>query len=136
MMEQAKLIYFDIKTSLNSGKLSVAHLHKEFPFDIKRIFWIYDVEKDEIRGNHAHYESQQIIICMHGKVEIEIQSLDGKSTLFILENPDKGLFIPPLCWHSMKFDVNTVLQVLSSTHYNEEDYIRNFIDFQKILQQQ
>ena len=111
-----------LKTFKDSrGNLTVAE-DFEIPFQIKRIFYIYDVD-DSIRGGHRHHVTRQALICLKGKCVIE--STDGNTNgSYLLDDPGKCLIVEPKDWHIMKnFSENTILLVLASENFDEEDYI-------------
>lgn len=112
--------YIDIKTiGDNRGKLSV--LDADLPFHVKRIFYIYDVTGN--RGGHRHKKTSQLLICTSGSCEV--YCFDGKTKQrFTLNEPGKGLLVPPSDWHTMEnFSENAVLLVLASESYDPNDYI-------------
>jgi len=100
------------------------------PFDIKRVYYIFNTKKAVIRGYHAHINLQQIAIAVKGSCTFILD--DGEKREEIqLNNPNKGLFIKGLIWREMKdFSEDCVLVVLASEHYDESDYIR---DYQKFI---
>ena len=102
------------------------------PFDIKRVYYIFDTKKDVERGFHAHINLKQIAIAVKGKCTFILD--DGKTKEEItLENPNQGLFIEGLIWREMKdFSPDCILVVLASEHYDESDYIRNYDKFLEI----
>lgn len=99
------------------------------PFSIKRFFYIYRIKKDQIRGKHAHKKCEQVIICLKGGCEVICH--DGKKENIIkLSNPKQGLYIPPMIWTIQKFTKdNSLLLVIASKYFSEDDYIRNFNKF-------
>jgi dTDP-4-dehydrorhamnose 3,5-epimerase-like enzyme len=101
------------------------------PFQIKRVYYIYDVPEQVRRGFHAHKELKQFIICLNGSVEIRVEK--GNITEnYKLDNPTKGLFINAQVWREMyNFNSDTVLLVLASDIYKEDDYIRDYQEFLK-----
>ena len=109
--------------SLNWGKLSVIEEKIDFPFEIKRIFYVYDVQKNVVRGGHRLKTAVQGLICVYGKYDIYVN--DGKTQQnIILKSPDKCLILENEDWHTMKaLTRNTMLLVISSKHYDVEDYI-------------
>jgi dTDP-4-dehydrorhamnose 3,5-epimerase-like enzyme len=128
MNKVKKIDFISIKSSV-SGKLSVVNNLNDLPFEIKRIFWIYDVDENTIRGKHAHFKSSQVLVCLSGILEVQITYLNGESESFTLTSANTGLLIPPMVWHQMKFGKNTSVQVFASTLYDENDYIRDFDQF-------
>ena len=105
---------------------------KDLPFIPKRIFFVTNVPVNVKRGNHAHYETQQILICLKGKILVKLY--DGKNYENILIKQGEYVFIDKLIWDSQKFLTNhDVLLVLCSTEYNPDDYILNINEYEKIL---
>ena len=111
------------------GSLSVAEYEKNLPFIPIRCFWIFDVPSKEIRGEHAHKELHQYLICIKGSVNVVLD--DGiKRTEIVLDKPNIGLHIPPLIWGvQYKYSENSVLLVLASAAYDSDDYLRNYEEF-------
>ena len=111
------------------GNLSFLESNKHIPFEIKRVFWVYDVPGGETRGGHAYYESQEFIIALSGSYEVVLH--DGKNEQrFSLNRSYYGLYVPKMTWRNMEnFSTNSLALVLSSTKYNEDDYINDFDDF-------
>jgi len=118
---------FDLlKISDHRGNLTVVEGGKDVPFEIKRVFYVYDAPCAEQRGAHAHWTLQQFIVCLSGGLDVY---LDNGSTPWTvhLNRPWQGLYIPPMTWASEgNFDTGTVYLVLASEHYNEADYIRDY----------
>jgi len=110
------------------GYIGVAE-SKGLPFDVKRVFWTYYTPQDITRGRHAHYETQMILLAVSGKITIRTEMLNGEKEIFILDKPNQGLYMPPLCWHTMEYSHTATQMVLASTPYQEEDYIRSYEDF-------
>lgn len=106
---------------------------ENLPFVPKRIYWTYFTPEDVVRGNHSHYELEQILVAVAGKVIVNIITIDGKQHEFVLDTPDKGLFIPKMCWRTMKYSHNSVQMCIASLEYTESDYIRNYEDFKKLI---
>ena len=111
------------------GKLTFIEGNKHIPFAIKRVFYIYDVPTGGDRGAHAHYSLHQILICLSGSYDVILD--DGHSQKEIkLNQPCKGLYIPPMIWASeVSFDPRTVCLALASHDYDEADYIREYSKF-------
>ena len=101
------------------------------PFDIKRVYYLFDTKKDVERGFHAHKNLKQICIVLKGECTFTLD--DGnKREEIVLNNPNKGLYIENLIWREMKdFSSDCVLVVLASEHYDESDYIRDYEVFKK-----
>jgi len=111
------------------GNLTFVESEKHIPFEIKRVFYIYDVPTGESRGAHSHHTLKQFIICLAGSFDVKVD--DGsKKKVIHLNRPWQGVFIPPMIWDSeANFDAGSVCLVLSSDMYNEKDYIRNYDEF-------
>lgn len=116
------------------GKLVVLEELAEFvPFEIKRVFYIFDTLPGTVRGKHAHHRNRQMLVCVSGACTIECMFPDGHCAEYRLDWPNKGLLIEGMVWHNMKeFSKDAVLLVLASEHYDESDYVRNFEDFKRI----
>lgn len=111
------------------GHLSFAEFGKNLPFVAKRCFWIFDVPSKNIRGEHAHKECHQFLICVSGSVKVVLD--DGKNRVEVnLDNSAIGLHIQPGVWAiQYKYSANAVLIVLASHAYDPNDYIRDYSEF-------
>ena len=127
-MQESRIIQLP-KILDRRGNLSFLESNNHIPFEIKRIFWIYDVPGGEVRGGHAYRESQEFIIALSGSFDVVLY--DGvKEQRFALNRSYYGLYVPKMTWRHMEnFSTNSLALVLSSTHFMEEDYIREFVDF-------
>lgn len=112
-----------------NGHITAINNNIELPFDIKRIFYLYDVPGGESRGAHAHKECHQFLVAASGSFEVLLD--DGKTKRQVLLNrPDIGLHIPPGIWASeINFSSGSICLVLASHIYTEADYIREYIDY-------
>ena len=110
-------------------------LEKNFnlPFEVKRIFYTYDVPIERNRGAHAYYNTKQVLICICGS--LKIRCFNGENEIiYELNQPDEALYIEPNVWRtSFDHTSDAVLLVLSSLEYNEEDYIRDYDEFLKLV---
>ncbi len=109
------------------GILCVAEQNKNIPFDIKRVFFIYDLHNNRaVRGKHAHRKVEQVIFCIKGSFDILLD--DGKNKhSFKLNKPNQGLYIGTYIWNIMSnFSEDCILLVFASDLYQESDYIRNY----------
>lgn len=112
-----------------TGKLTFLEANKDIPFDIKRVYYVYDVRYGERRGFHAHKELEQYLICIHGRCKVLLDNGKEKENI-LLDNPSEGLYVGPGSWHEMyEFSEGAVLLVLASQYYDENDYIRNYDEF-------
>ena len=115
------------------GQLVALEDHKDIPFEIKRVYYMYDTGKGVTRGQHAHKSLEQILICIHGSCKLMLDN--GKEKKIVsLEKPYEGLYISNNIWREMyDFSSDAVLMVLASDVYKEEDYIRNYDEFLKFV---
>lgn len=119
------------KISDPRGNLTPIEVGQDIPFDIKRVYYLYDVPGGESRGAHAHRELQQLIIAANGSFTITLD--DGKNKkAFTLNRPYQGLYVVPGIWRDLDdFSSGAVLLCLASEHYIAEDYIRDYDEFLK-----
>lgn len=111
------------------GNLSIIEQFKQIPFDIKRVHWIYDVPGGMDRGGHAFKETEEFIVALSGSFDVEVDDGINKKT-FPLSRSYYGLFIPKGIWRTMtNFSTNSLALVLSSTDYDESDYILDYQEF-------
>ncbi len=115
------------------GKLiALESLTELVPFEIKRVYYIFDTTPGTVRGKHAHNVLKQVLICVSGACTIECEKPDGTKSEHRLDWPDRGLLIEGLVWRQMKdFSKDAVLLVLASEHYDESDYIRDYSEFKR-----
>ena len=108
------------------GKLVVIEGGQAIPFEIKRVFYIYDSDATVVRGQHANRESEFVLINVAGKSKVRIT--DGKEEFVaVLDRPMMGIYIPKMVWKDMyEFSPDSVLLVLASTHYDCGEYIRDY----------
>ena len=124
MEQDAKII--DLPKFLDArGNLSFVEEFKHVPFKIKRVYWIYDVPGGETRGGHAYNENQEFIIALSGSFDVILDDRKERKSYY-------GLYVPKGMWRSMEnFSTNSLALVLSSTKYDEGDYIRNYNEYLK-----
>jgi oxalate decarboxylase/phosphoglucose isomerase-like protein (cupin superfamily) len=113
------------------GNLSYIESTNHIPFEIKRVYYLYDVPSGAKRGGHAHKELEEIIIALSGSFDVIVD--DGfEKKAFFLNRPHYGLFIPAGVWRTIEnFSSNSVAVLLASEFYQESDYIRNYQVFKK-----
>jgi hypothetical protein len=114
------------------GFISVGEGNKHVPFEIKRVFWTYFTPDNIIRGQHAHLNTEMVLVAVAGKIILTTEMPGGIRDSFILDNPNIGVYLPKLCWHTMQYSHSSVQMVLANTLYDEKDYIRSYEDFKKI----
>lgn len=131
-VSKAKLIKLPRIVDLR-GSLSFGEYDKYLPFEPKRYFVIFDVPSMEVRGEHAHREQHQFLVCLKGSCKIVLDDGRNREELS-LNQPDVGLHIPPMIWAiEYKFTQDAVLLVLASDIYDEKDYIRDYDTYSRIL---
>ncbi len=115
------------------GSLTVGEFDRSIPFIPNRYFMVFDVPSKETRGEHAHRECHQFLICVRGSCAVVAD--DGKNRQeFVLEGPDMGIYLPPMVWGiQYKYSADAVLLVYASHYYDNSDYIRNYADFRKLV---
>lgn len=118
------------------GQLVALEEHKDIPFEIKRVYYMYDTGAGVRRGYHAHKSLEQILICIHGTCKILLD--DGTEKKVVpLEKPYEGLYVSNAMWREMfDFSKDAVLMVLASDYYKEEDYIRDYDVFLEYVEEQ
>ena len=130
-MTEPAIIVFPKIGEMGTGYISIAEFSEHIPFEVKRVFWTYFTPESVVRGQHAHHETQMVIIAVAGRIVATVE-MNGKLESFILDSPTQGLFLPAKAWHTLQYSHNAVQLVLSSTTYNEKDYIRNYETFLKL----
>ncbi len=125
------IIEFDKHYSDRKGNLSVVENGKGIPFDIKRVYYLYDVPGGESRGGHAHKALYQIIMAVSGSFSVTLD--DGRDNqTFVLNRPYQGLLVIPGIWRILDdFSSGAVCLVMASEKYDEGDYIRDYNEFIK-----
>ena len=115
------------------GQLIAIEANKDIPFEVKRVYYMYDTGEGVRRGYHAHKQLQQILICIHGSCKILMDNGIERKVV-PLNNPSVGLFIGNNMWREMfDFSPDAVLMVLASELYDEKDYIRDYDEFLKFV---
>ncbi|MDY4043713.1 MAG: FdtA/QdtA family cupin domain-containing protein [Marinifilaceae bacterium] len=125
------VVELDKHHSDRKGNLSVVENGRTLPFDVKRVYYIYDVPGGECRGAHAHKNLEQLIIAASGSFRVTLD--DGKvKRSFFLNRPYQGLYVKPGMWRDLDdFSSGAVCMVLASEVYQAEDYIRDYSEFLK-----
>jgi len=117
------------------GFLSFFESEKDVPFEIKRVYYIYDVPAGTKRGMHAHKTLKQFLWCPYGAIKIVLDNGKEKKE-YILDSPQKGLIVGEGIWHNMYWlKDNSVLCVAASDYYDENDYIRDYDEFLRLVQE-
>lgn len=123
------IVELDKHHSERKGNLSVVENGITLPFDVKRVYYLYDVPGGESRGAHAHKELEQLIVAASGSFKVTLD--DGKvKRTFFLNRPYQGLYVKPGMWRDLEdFSSGAVCMVLASEVYQAEDYIRDYQEF-------
>jgi oxalate decarboxylase/phosphoglucose isomerase-like protein (cupin superfamily) len=116
-----------------AGNITPIHNQVEVPFDIKRIFYLYDIPGGESRGAHAHKQCHQFLVAASGSFEVLLD--DGKIQRQVsLNRPYYGIHIPPMIWASeVNFSSGSICLVLASHNYDGSDYIRDYEEFKSLI---
>lgn len=127
-----KILNFDAKND-NRGSLIALENLKNIPFEIKRVYYIFDTKPEFDRGGHAHTNLEQVLIMMDGACEVVLDN--GRRIQSVLLNrPNSGLYIGKNIWREMKnFSYGAKLLVLASDFYNESEYIRDYNEFLRVV---
>ncbi|MBQ7617397.1 MAG: FdtA/QdtA family cupin domain-containing protein [Desulfovibrio sp.] len=113
----------------HAGNLVALEQGEHFNFDVKRIYYIWGTERNAIRGRHAHRNLKQLIVCLKGSCVFKLD--DGKKVeTFTLDRPTLGIFVEDFVWREFTdFSPDCIVMVLASEHYNATDYIRDYNEF-------
>lgn len=116
-----------------AGNITMLENNSNIPFDIKRIYYLYDVPMGSDRGGHGHYELQQYVVAASGSFTFVLDDGINKKEFF-LNDPSKALHIKPGIWREIKdFSSGSICLVLASHEYSEADYIRDYDDYLKYI---
>ena len=116
-----------------TGSLSFFESDKDIPFEFKRVYYISGVKKGGTRGYHAHKTLKQLLFCPYGEIELLLEDETGKESV-VLNKPNVGIIIDHPVWRIIKWKINnSVLIVVASDYYSEDDYIRDYDEFNKYL---
>ena len=134
MIEKCRMIEFPQKGD-DRGHLVIVEGNQDIPFEIKRVFYIYGSDKDVIRGKHANYNTEFVLINVAGTSKVKVD--DGtEQKIFSLDRPHTGIILPRMVWKDMyDFSEDSVLLVLASEHYDETEYIRSYSEYLEIMKQ-
>lgn len=115
------------------GQLIALEEHKDIPFLIRRVYYMYDTAPGVVRGLHAHKSLEQILICIHGSCKILLDN-GAEKEVVLLDDPGVGLYVANNMWREMfDFSPGAVLMVLASEPYDEADYIRDYAAFLRFI---
>lgn len=134
LKEKCPIVHFD-DLGDERGKLVVIEGGQAIPFEIKRVFYIYDSDDSVVRGQHANRESEFVLINVAGNSKVRIT--DGEEEIIVeLDRPMTGVYIPKMIWKDMyDFSEDSILLVLASTHYDGAEYIRDYEEYLKVIKE-
>lgn len=116
------------------GQLVVVEGGQDIPFDIKRVFYIYGSDNSVVRGQHANRKSEFVLINVAGRSKVKVKDGEGNEAIYCLNRPHTGIYLPTMVWKDMyDFSEDSVLLVLTNTHYDANEYIRNYEEFARIV---
>lgn len=115
------------------GNLSFLQSNAQVPFDIARVYWIYDVPGGELRHGHAFREASELIVALSGSFDVVATDRQGNRQTFHMARSYYGLLLPPMTWRQIEnFSTNSVAMVISSTAYNPDDYIESYEQYKEL----
>jgi len=115
------------------GSLSVGEFQRSVPFEAKRYFLVFDVPSIETRGEHAHLQCHQFLVCVRGSVSVVADDGENRQE-FLLDRPEQGLHLPPMVWGiQYRYSADAVLLVFASHYYDAADYVRDYEEFLKLV---
>lgn len=125
-MDKVKMLEFQQRGD-ERGHLVVVEGNMDIPFDIKRVFYIYGSDADVVRGRHANRKSEFVLINVAGKSKVRVKDGEGNEAIYCLNRPHTGIYLPNMVWKDMyDFSKDSVLLVLSNSHYDANEYIRDY----------
>ncbi|MDE7418041.1 MAG: FdtA/QdtA family cupin domain-containing protein [Lachnospiraceae bacterium] len=134
MVEQCRLIEFPQKGD-ERGHLVIVEGNQDIPFDIKRVFYIYGSDQNVIRGRHANYRSEFVLINVAGTSKVKVDDGTNQKTYY-LDRPHIGIYLPKLVWKDMyDFSEDSVLLCLASEHYDADEYIRDYNAYLEVMRE-
>lgn len=131
-MKDYKIIDFEVHAD-NRGKLCSLSNNKEIPFEVKRIYYTWNMPHDVIRGGHAHKTLDEVMVCLSGSCDFVLD--DGKEKVTVtLDKPNKGLYIKANLWRDFRnFSKDCVVVLIASELYDTEDYIRDYNEYLNLI---
>ena len=129
-MEMSRISFLSFpKISDERGNLTYIQYFDHIPFEIKRVYWLYDVPSGQTRGGHAFKLQNEVVIALSGSFQVYLNDGTSEET-YLLNRPNQGLYIPKMTWRQFRnFSTNTVVLIITSDLFNEEDYINDFSIF-------
>ena len=132
LADQIKIIDFVERGDERGNLVVIEGENQDIPFDIKRVFYIYGSDATVVRGQHANRRTEFVLINVAGKSKVKVLDGRGNEAVFCLNRPHTGIYLPKMVWKDMyDFSPDSVLLVLASEHYDPEEYIRDYGEFEK-----
>jgi len=136
VLSLAQMLEFQQKGD-ERGRLVIVEGNEDIPFEIKRIFYIYGSDSEVVRGQHANKESEFVLINVAGTSKVKVKDGRGNEAIYSLNRPHTGIYLPKMIWKDMyDFSEDSVLLCLASTHYDAAEYIRDYDEFVKYVNEQ
>lgn len=131
-VKNCRVIKLPVIKDGQNGHLSIAESLHNLPFEIRRVYCIYNIKnKNAVRGMHAHKKLKQVIFCINGSCSLELDDGSNRQNI-ILDKPNVGIYMDIKLWHTMRhFSGNCILMIFASDFYDESDYIRNYPQFRE-----
>lgn len=131
--DQVQMLEFSQKGD-DRGHLVIIEGNKDCPFELKRVFYIYGSDSSVVRGKHANKKTQFVLINVAGTSKVKVKDGKGNEKVYVLDRPHIGIYLPTMIWKDMyDFSDDSVLLVLASEHYDPNEYIRDYSEFEKIV---
>lgn len=119
------------------GKLIVVEGNVDVPFEIKRVFYMYGSDDTVVRGMHANLKTEFVLINVAGTSKVKVLDGKGNETIYLLNRPNTGIYLPKMTWKEMyDFSADSVLLCLASEHYDGTEYIRDYNEYLKIINEE
>lgn len=135
-MNKVQMLEFPQKGD-ERGHLVVVEGEKDVPFVIKRAFYIYGSDSSVVRGQHANRKTEFVLINVAGTSKVRVLDGEGNEAIFCLNRPHTGIYLPTMVWKEMfDFSEDSVLLCLASEHYDANEYIRDYGEYEKEIQQE
>lgn len=132
-MDKVKMLEFRQRGD-ERGHLVIVEGGIDIPFEIKRTFYIYGSDPEVVRGQHANKVSEFVLINVAGTSKVKVKDGEGNEVIYCLNRPHTGIYLPNMVWKDMyDFSRDSVLLVLASTHYDPDEYIRDYETFVKLI---
>ena len=131
-MQAYKLFDFEIHAD-DRGNLTSLSNNKEIPFEIKRIYYTWNMPNSAIRGGHAHRELDEVMVCLHGSCDFVLDNGKEKITI-TLDKPNKGLYVPAHIWRDFRnFSPDCVVILIASDYFHPEDHVKDYPEFLDLI---